>query len=122
MPQPPQWVQNFRNCARSNGDTWAGAEVKATQTATGLVREVATGPHGDYTPSSLKFIGPYRLSKSGKRFKAYVQEGNPVQQQPVITGEGLELGSITQQVEVNANASMVEAQTIPGFQVIDQRR
>ncbi len=122
MPQASAVVQISGTVLDPNGGAVAGAQVKATQTATGLVREVATAPDGAYSLSSLP-IGPYRLSVGASGFKAYVQEGIVLQvnNNPVINVR-LELGSITQQVEVNADASMVEAQTTGVSQVIDQRR
>ncbi len=122
MPQATAVVQISGIVSDPNGGSVAGAQVRATQTATGLVRAVATGPSGDYTLSSLP-IGPYRLSIEASGFKTYVQEGIVLQvnNNPVVNVR-LELGSITQQVEVNANASMVEAQTTGVSQVIDQRR
>src|ERR1700676_1645312 len=51
-----------------------GAEIKATQTATGLVRTAVTGQDGAYTLTSLP-IGPYLLEFSKNGFTKYIQSG-----------------------------------------------
>jgi Carboxypeptidase regulatory-like domain len=48
MPQASAVVQISGTVLDPNGGAVAGAQVKATQTATGLVREVPTGPDGAY--------------------------------------------------------------------------
>lgn len=122
MPQATAVVQISGTVVDPNGGVVPRAHVKVTQTATGLIREATTGEDGNYVLSSLP-IGPYRLNVEAGGFKAYVQDGIVLQvsNNPVVNVK-MELGSITQQVEVNANASMVEAQTTGVSQVIDQRR
>ena len=56
------------------GATIAGAEVKATQTATGAVRVVTSGEDGSYVLANLP-VGPYRLDVSKPGFATYVQSG-----------------------------------------------
>src|SRR5437016_588038 len=51
-----------------------GAEVKATQTATGAVRNMTSGPDGYFILASLP-IGPYTLEVSKQGFSKYVQSG-----------------------------------------------
>jgi uncharacterized surface anchored protein len=51
-----------------------GAEVQATQTATGVARTVTTGAQGDYTLANLP-IGPYQLEVTKEGFNKYVQSG-----------------------------------------------
>lgn len=105
-----------------NGAAVANAEVKATQTSTNFVRVATTGPDGAYALSSLP-IGPYEIEVSVAGFKTFRQQGVVLQvnNNPVLNIR-LELGSVSQQIEVVANANMVEAQTTGVSQVIDQRR
>ena len=105
-----------------NGAAVADADVKAIQTSTNFVRMESTGPDGSYALSSLP-IGPYAIEVSVAGFKTFRQQGIVLQvnNNPVINIK-LELGSVSQQIEVVANASMVEAQTTSVSQVIDQRR
>jgi hypothetical protein len=99
-----------------------GAEVKATQVATGFTRSATTGPDGSYILSNLP-VGPYRLEVAANGFKTYVQRGIVLQvsMSPEVNVT-LEVGSLSQEIEVSVNAAMVETQTTGVSQVIDQRR
>ena len=98
------------------------AQLKATQTDTGFTRTTTSGPGGDYLLSNLP-IGPYKLEVTADGFRPYVQQGIVLQvnTNPQIN-IGMQLGGVSQQVEVSANATMVESQTSGFSQVIDQRR
>src|ERR1035438_8194071 len=87
-----------------------GVEVKATQTETGATRNSTTGGDGAYVLATLP-IGPWRLEATKSGFSKYVQTGivlevaaNPTLDIP------LQIGSVDQQVSVEANAAMVETQ------------
>ena len=97
----------------------ANAVVKATQTNTGFTRTAVTGPAGAYVLRSLP-IGPYRLEVSAPGFKTSVQTGIVLQvnANPAIN-VALEVGAVTQQVEVQADASMAETETAAVGQVIN---
>jgi hypothetical protein len=99
-----------------------GAEVKVTQTDTGLSRTTTTGADGVYILPNLP-IGPYQLQVSKAGFTTYVQTGIVLQvnTNPVINAS-LKVGSVSEQVEVSAGAAMVETQTTGIGQVIDQQR
>jgi len=58
----------------STGSAVPGADVKATQTQTGAVRNVTSGADGTYVLSNLP-IGPYRIEVSKQGFTTYVQTG-----------------------------------------------
>src|SRR5712692_1218454 len=58
----------------SSGLAVPGAEVKATQTATGLVRTVISGADGSFVLPNLP-IGPYQLEVTKEGFSKYVQAG-----------------------------------------------
>src|ERR1700694_1410815 len=98
------------------------AKVKATQTDTGLVRSATAESDGSYVLSNLP-IGPYRVEATANGFRTYVQTGIVLQvnTNPVINIT-LQVGALSQQVEVTANATMVETQSNGVAQVIDQRR
>ena len=106
----------------SSGLGVPGAEVKATQTGTGVVRSTATGADGGYVLTDLP-IGPYQLEVSKAGFSKYVQTGIVLQvaTNPTIDVP-LKVGSVTEQVQVEANASMVETQNTGIGQVIDSQR
>ena len=100
------------------GASLAGAQVKATQTDTGFSRATVSGPGGNYSLNNLP-IGPYKLEVTADGFRPYVQQGIVLQvnTNPSIN-VAMQLGGVTQQIEVSANATMVESQTSGFSQVI----
>lgn len=105
-----------------NGGSIPGAQIKATQTNTGLVRNTVSGPDGSYILTNLP-VGPYRLEASSSGFRSSIQTGIVLQvnMNPTINVT-LQVGSVSQEVEVVANAGMVESQSNAISQVIDERR
>ncbi len=99
-----------------------GAQLRATQTETGLVRSAVSATDGSYTLTSLP-IGPYRIETSASGFRTQVQQGVVLQvnTNPILNVV-LEVGTLQQSVEVSASAAMVESQSNSISQVIDQRR
>jgi Carboxypeptidase regulatory-like domain len=106
----------------SNGGLIPKARVKTVQTDTGQEHTTSTEADGSYTLPNLP-IGPYRLEAAADGFRTYVQTGIVLQvnTNPIINVT-LQLGNLSQQVEVKADATMVETQTNGISQVIDQRR
>jgi len=104
------------------GATVPEAQVKLTQTETGLVRTAASGSDGRYVVPSLP-IGPYKLEISKQGFNTFVQTGIVLQvnTNPAIDAV-LKIGSITEQVVVEAATTMVETHTTSVGQVIDSSR
>jgi len=100
----------------------AGAQVTVTQTSTGLTRTAQTGSDGSYILPSLP-VGPYRLNITKEGFNAYSQSGIilPVDSNPIIEAV-LQVGSLSQEIAVQADASMVETHSTGVGQVIDQQR
>jgi hypothetical protein len=105
-----------------NGGVVPRAQVKATQTDTGFVRNAIASQDGAYVLSNLP-IGPYRLEAVADGFRTRVQTGIVLQvnTNPTIN-LSLQVGSVSQEVEVVASASMVETQSNGISQVIDQKR
>lgn len=99
-----------------------GAQVEITNTDTGIARKVETGPDGAYVLSNLA-PGPYRLEATKNGFSPFVQSGIVLQvnTNPQINVT-LKVGTLSEQVEVQANASMVESHSNGIGQVIDQAR
>ena len=106
----------------STGGFIPGAQVKVTQTATGLVRTATTGPDGIYVFANLP-IGPYLLEISKDGFNKYVQSGIVLQvgANPTIDAT-LKVGSVSEQVEVHADAALVETRSTGVGTVIDNQR
>ena len=106
----------------STGLPITGAHVQVTQTETSLTRTVDTQADGIYTIPDLP-VGPYTLRVTKEGFGTFVQNGIVLQvnTNPEINVT-LTVGSVQQQVEVQANAAMVESQTTSVGQVIDTRQ
>jgi hypothetical protein len=106
----------------SSGSSVPGADVKATQTQTGAVRTVTSGADGAYVLPSLP-IGPYRLEVGKEGFTTYVQTGITLQVNTNPTVDiSLKVGNVSEQVQVEANATLVEAQATGVGQVIENKR
>ena len=93
------------------GAVLPGAEVTMTQTETGLSRNAVTDETGSYLLTNLP-VGPYRLEAGLPGFRTYVQTGIVLQvnSNPQINAV-LEVGQITDQVEVQADAALVETRS-----------
>jgi len=85
------------------------ATVTAKQIETGLKRVAITDRQGEYVLVELP-IGHYQLEVQAKGFKKYLQQGISLDvNQTATVGIHLKLGSETQQVEVSANAALVQS-------------
>src|SRR5439155_17527287 len=106
----------------TSGAVLPGVEVTVTQTETGLKRSAITNETGSYTLTNLP-IGPYRFEASLPGFRTYAQTGIVLQvnDNPLINAV-LEVGQVTETVEVQANAALVETRTTTVSQVIDNVR
>ena len=128
-------------CAWTCTDTWAqataqisgaardqsgavlpGVEIKVTQSETGITREAVTNETGSYVLPNLP-IGPYRLEAMLPGFRTYAQTGIvlEVNSNPVIN-VALEVGQVSEQVEVQANAALVETRSVGVGQVMENAR
>src|SRR5437667_11079306 len=94
-----------------SGAVLPGVEIKATQTDTGRARTTVTNETGSYVLPSLP-LGPYRFEAALPGFRTFVQTGILllVNSSPVINPT-LEVGQVTEQVEVQANATQVESRS-----------
>src|ERR1700686_4920844 len=106
----------------SSGLAVAGATVKATQTATGAVRTITSDAEGAFVFANLP-IGPYLLEITKEGFNKYAQTGIVLQvdSNPSIDA-ALKVGAVTEQVTVQADASMVETHSTGVGTVVDNQR
>jgi Carboxypeptidase regulatory-like domain len=120
--QATQSAQIAGTVQDQSGAALAQARIGLTNTETGIVRETVSGGDGAYTLPNLP-SGTYRLNVSKAGFAAYLQSGIVLQvsTNPQINVT-LKLGQISEQVEVQANAAMVETHSNGVGQVIDQER
>src|SRR6266705_3317872 len=104
------------------GAVLPGAEIIATQTETGVARNTISNETGAYVLPNLS-VGPYKLEVSLPGFKTFVQSGIVLQvnSNPVINAT-LDVGQRTEQVEVQANAALVETRTVGVGQTMETQR
>ena len=105
-----------------SGAVLPGVEVTATNTGTGVSRNAVTNETGGYVLPNLP-IGPYRLEAALPGFRTFVQTGIVLQGNttPVINPI-LEIGQVSETVEVQANSTMVETRSSGVGQVIENQR
>ena len=106
----------------ATGAAVPGAEIKATQTGTGAVRTTTSGADGGYVLTNLP-IGPYRIEVSKQGFSQFVQTGVVLQVSASPTIDvAMKVGQVTEQVQVEANAALVETQSTGIGAVIENQR
>ena len=104
------------------GEAIVGAQVKITQTDTHAARTTITDNTGRYALPELP-PGAYRLDVAAKGFKSYSQTGIVLQvgSNPAVN-VAMQIGAVTESVEVAANALMVETKDSAIAQVMEQRK
>src|SRR5438876_11701966 len=105
-----------------SGAVLPGVEVTVTQIQTGVARSAVTNETGSYVLSNLP-IGPYRLEAGLPGFRTFVQTGIVLQvgSSPSINPV-LAVGQVTEQVEVQANAALVETRNAGVGSVVENAR
>jgi hypothetical protein len=105
------------------GAAVSGAQVKATQLDTGHTQQTISGADGAYTLPGLPIGGAYSIEVTASGFETYKQSGI------VLTvGSNVEVntqvgvGTVSQQVQVNSDASMVQTQDTSISETIDSKR
>ena len=120
------WAQSTAqingNVRDATGLAVPDATVKVTQTATGAVRTANSGTDGAYVLANLP-IGPYLLEVTKDGFTKYAQSGIVLQvdSNPTID-VSMKVGSVNEQVTVQADANMVETHTTSVGTVVDNQR
>jgi hypothetical protein len=105
-----------------SGAVLPGAEVTAMQTETGISRTTITNESGSYVLPNLP-LGPYRLEAGLPGFRTFVQTGIVLQvnSNPTLN-ISLQVGQVSEQVEVQANASLVDTRSLSVGQVMETAR
>ena len=101
------------------------ATVTAKQIETGLTRVAITDRQGEYVLVELP-IGHYQLEIQAKGFQTYLQQGISLDVNETATVDvRLKLGAETQQIQVSADAALVQStvsslgQTVMGREILD---
>jgi hypothetical protein len=106
----------------ASGAAVAGAEIKATNTNTDVVRTATTSASGEYVLSNLP-VGPYRVEATKQGFSTFVQTGIVLQVSTSPTVDiALKVGGVNEQIQVEANAALVETQATGVGTVMENQR
>src|SRR5213594_2667072 len=122
----PVWAQATAQISGGvrdqSGAVLPGVEIIATQTDTGVLRNAVTNETGSYVLPNLA-VGPYKLEAALPGFRTFLQTGIVLQVNgsPVVNPV-LEVGQVSEQVEVQANAALVETRNAGVGQVIENQR
>src|SRR3954471_1960374 len=108
-----------------NGAVVSKAMVTATQVETGLIRTTVPDREGSYVFLELP-IGHYKMQVQAENFEKYLQQGISLNvNQAATVNVHLRVGSDTQQVEVKADAALVQeaisslGETVTQRQILD---
>jgi len=107
----PLWAQSTAQIhgtiRDSSGSVVPGAEVKATQTATGAVRVTTSGTDGGYVLAALP-VGRYQLEITREGFTRALESDIELQVNADPSVDiALKVGAVSEQVNVEANAALV---------------
>jgi hypothetical protein len=105
-----------------SGAALPGAEVRVTQTDTGMNRFVITGQDGGYVFTNLP-VGPYKIAAKLSGFSAFEQTGIVLTVgQARSVNITLKVGAMTETVSVRADATMIETRNIGVGTVVSQEQ
>jgi len=108
--------------ADEQGALMAEAQIRMTGIETGASYTAVSNSDGMYTIPSLP-IGAYTLEATASGFQTYVQSGIVLRVgDQVQINVNMKVGSVSERVEVQANAAMLQTQQNTISQVIDQQR
>ena len=106
----------------SSGAVVVGAQIKMTAVDTRTVHSAQTTAEGFYNFPSLP-IGAYTLEVTAPGFRTYEQTGLNLQVNDALqVNVGLRVGQVSEKVEVQADATMVQTQQTMISQVMDHQR
>jgi hypothetical protein len=106
----------------ASGAAVANAQVTMTDTDKGQVHTTASDSAGHYTLPNLP-VGPYRFEAKANGFKDYQQVGIVlVVNNNIQIDAPMQVGSITDRIEVSATANLVETKETSVSSVIDNQR
>jgi len=102
-----------------SGAVIAAAKVTLTSEATGVTLTTTTGPEGVYKFSPVR-IGSYRIDVSYAGFESVTAKGVQVNiGADVVQNFTLKPGNVSQTVEVNAEAPLLQSQSAAVGQIVD---
>lgn len=106
----------------SKGEAVAGATVKAVEVGTGFARTVAADSDGRYVLPALRPT-QYEITVEAKGFRAYRRAGvELLANQSLTVNVALEVGVVTETVQVEAAAIQVDTSTSTLKEIVDRAR
>ncbi len=104
------------------GAAVANATLTITETDQHAIHTTVSDTTGHYIFNNLP-VGPYKLEAQAPGFKNYVQTGIELQVGANVEANlTMQLGNVSQTVEVQANAAMLETRNSHVSQVIDEKQ
>ncbi|MBM3738136.1 MAG: TonB-dependent receptor [Acidobacteria bacterium] len=104
-----------------SGAMIAGAAVTATQVATNAASTATSDAEGRFVIPGLQ-PGPYRVSAEATGFKQFIRSGLRLEvDQRLRLDIQLELGAVSEKVEISADAARIEAETSSIGAIVDNR-
>lgn len=95
----------------SSGAVLAGANVAATNTATGVAYRTTSSAAGNYVLQQLA-VGSYDVAVESTGFKRWIHKNVPINVAQTVTLDAtLEIGQVEQSVEVTADVSLLQTTT-----------
>jgi len=107
--------------ADATGALLPGVDVSVTNTDTGVIRATVSNETGTFTLQSIA-IGPYQLEVSLPGFQTFVQTGALAVNDSPNINVLMQVGQVTQTIEVQANAALVETRTVGIGELIERER
>jgi len=106
----------------ASGGALPNAQVMMTETGKQLSRSTITDATGHYILTNLP-VGPYHLEVKASGFKDYLQSGIVLQvNNNIEMNVTMQVGSVSERLEVSATTNMVETKENSIPSVIDQQR
>jgi hypothetical protein len=122
FPQAVAVAEVHGTVVDSTGAAIPGAQVSMTETGKGVTRTTVTDETGHYSLPNLP-VGPYRLEVHLAGFKDYIQTGIVlVVNNNIQLNVTMQVGAVSETVEVDAPVNFVETKETSVASVIDQQR
>ncbi|MBI4442395.1 MAG: TonB-dependent receptor [Acidobacteria bacterium] len=105
----------------STGAVVPGAQVTVKNVGTGQLRELTTNERGRYTAPQLS-VGSYEITVSSQGFQTEARSGITLSVgQEAVVNFSLQVGAVTERIEVTGEASLVETTTATTSGLVDEK-